>query len=133
MNKLSLLTAVLAVFLFLGCISGPEPVVVTTTQPTGDTIKKPVTTTLNEVVKDYRKAVSESDVSSCDRMDNPRLKDICIRDIAVKEGKASLCSKIETANLKDICYYKIAVNNKDNTVCNRISTEFIKKSCMEKT
>ena len=129
MNKLSVLVAISAVILVLGCVSGPEPVVPTTLKTT--TLKE-VPTTVPKIVEEFKEAVSASDVKGCDDIGDERLKDICIKDIAVKEGDESLCTKVGTSDIRDLCYFKLALNKGDSSLCSKINRKAVRESCSEK-
>jgi capsular polysaccharide biosynthesis protein len=128
-----LLVAVLAVVLVLGCIGGPTPEVTPT--PTYPPVTQPsvTPTTLKPDIQNFREAVSGNDANACDKIEDQRLKDICVRDIAVKDNKVDLCATIQTETLKDTCYYRIAVNQKDKNLCSKITNDFIKERCNSNT
>jgi hypothetical protein len=128
------LTVVLTVVLFLGCLNSPEETTSTTlgrVTPTTQT-GQPTTTTLNKNVVDFKKAVSSSDVTQCDTIQDTRLKDICVRDIAVAKGDTAMCARVSAVSLKDLCYYKIALTKKDVSLCSSIQTAQIKTTCETK-
>ena len=125
--KTTSLLAILGVIIVLGCMGGQTDEVTTTLPKTTPT--QPTQSTLKPDIQNFRDAVSGTDASACESIDEQRLKDICVRDIAVKEEDVELCEDIVTEDIKDLCYYKLAVNTKDSGLCENIGNDFIKTSC----
>ncbi|MFH0861400.1 MAG: hypothetical protein V1875_00075 [Candidatus Altiarchaeota archaeon] len=127
----------MVMLLSLGCINASEPVTPTTTVKQ-IIVPQPTTTLLpKEVVEDRQTAANAqktgTDESACDVVKDQRMRDICIKNIAVKENNIGLCTKISTPDLVDNCYYRIATATKDLALCDRISNAQVKSICQKGT
>jgi len=131
MEKLSAIAVLFTVIVVAGCIGGGEPTTPTTSQ-TKPTIRQPSVTTPPKVVEDFKDAVGSSDLDKCQEIEDVRIRDICIRDIAVKKENSQDCEGIEGSQIRDMCYYKIAVNTGDSSLCDMVDAAFLKTNCMEK-
>jgi hypothetical protein len=67
----------------------------------------------------------------CDTLDTDS-KSFCYRDIAVPNQDLSLCDKIQVPTLKDDCYNSIGIAKKDSSICVKIESAYYRTDCLEK-
>jgi len=114
--------------LLSGCL-GPSGEVSSTTLavvPT-TTVKK-----VSQEALDFKDAVASGDSARCGGLADARLREICVRDVAVNTGNVALCDGITAALLKDSCYYKVAANKGNGFICDKIANAAIKEDCKKK-
>jgi len=119
---------VIAFVLVLGCVTEqPDD----TPRPTVTTVKKGVKTdmTVKPDIKNFREAKNSNDLGFCDDIESVRLRDVCIRDVAMNTSNLRACDKITTQSVKDTCFYRIAGARKDKTVCSRVESSKLLDLC----
>jgi hypothetical protein len=119
-----------AIILVLGCIGGQESEFPTTQPLTPSTMQAP-TTTLRPDLQNYKDAVGSRDSSACAGIEDERVRDICLRDIAIKEKNSGLCDSIVTSSIRDICYYRVAIELKDKSVCEGVGSQSLRQRCID--
>jgi hypothetical protein len=139
MKHLKILALIVLSILILGCVA-EQP---TTTAEPRETVtpkatrkpprqpRKTTTTTLRPDIQEFRKAKETGSIDYCGNIESPRLRDTCMRDIALNTNNLRLCDSIQTQSIKDTCYYRIALNRTDSGICDQIVNSRLKELCPE--
>ncbi|MFH1403016.1 MAG: hypothetical protein ABIH11_01945 [Candidatus Altiarchaeota archaeon] len=125
--------ALLTVFcLFLGCVAENTTDTSKTTVKKSNVQKRPSRSPqISEDLADFRDVRGGKDLKACDTIESEKLKDVCIRDVAVRLNNVRACDGIQTKTVRDICYYRIAVNKTDETTCKKIGDQKLRELCPE--
>lgn len=73
--------------------------------------------------------IQNNDLSSCEKSNDPLLKNSCYSEVAKTNWDVTICDSISDELLKDTCIIWVAEKLKDISLCDKISSTIMKPSC----
>jgi len=64
----------------------------------------------SRVLKELNKSISSGDISGCEKVSEPKLRDLCVYNIAVRTVNSSLCSMLLDVGLQGACSRRVEVS-----------------------